>query len=164
VAAFAGGGRSEGEGATGSRAQRSDRESRVPGPGGELRVADVAMRAAPIVPLHLTMGAARKVARHKSAVVVIVEVAGRLVGLLDERALASAGDADPIARHLRPIRFSLQPAASAARARELFIKQKVSALPVAAGALLLGVMARADLERALAARARVADEVARVAA
>jgi CBS domain-containing protein len=163
VAALVGGVWSEGEGAANGRAQRSGRESRVPGPG-DLRVADVTMRPAPVVPLHLTVGAARKVARHKGAAVVLVEAAGRLVGLLDERALASAGEADPIARSLRPIRFSLQPAASAARARDLFIKQNVSALPVAAGAFLLGVVARADLERALAAGADVTDGVARAAA
>ena len=109
------------------------------------------MRSAPVVPLGLTVGAARKIAQLKSSAVVLVEEAGRLVGLLDERALATGDDSEPIARRLRPIMFSLHPAASAVRARELFIKQNVSALPVAAGAFLLGVVARADLERALAA-------------
>jgi CBS domain-containing protein len=116
----------------------------------EVRVADVTIRSAPVVPLKLTVGAARKVARLKSSTVVLVEEAGRLVGLLDERALATAADDEPIARRLRPILFSLQPTASVARARELFVKQNVTALPVSAGAFLLGVVARADVERALA--------------
>jgi Mg/Co/Ni transporter MgtE len=90
------------------------------------------------------------VARLKSAAVILVEAEGRLVGLLDERTLATSDDDEPIARRLRPILFSLQPAATAARARELLIKQNVSALPVAAGAFLLGVVVRGDVERALA--------------
>jgi CBS domain-containing protein len=148
VAAFVGDDRREGEGARIGRAQPSGGESRVPG--NDVRVADVTIRSAPIVPLQLNVGAARKVARLKASAVVLVEEAGRLVGLLDERALATADDDEPIARRLRPIVFSLQPTASAARARELFVKQNVTTLPVAAGAFLLGVVARADVERALA--------------
>jgi len=149
-----GGGRRAGEGAANGRAHQSGRESRVPEVETEVRIADVGFRAAPVLPLRLTVGAARKVARLKSAPIVLVEEAGRLVGLLDERTLATSDDDAPIARRLRPILFSLNPAVTAARARELFIKQNVSALPVAAGALLLGVVARDDVERALAAGAR----------
>jgi CBS domain-containing protein len=115
-----------------------------------VRIADVTIRSAPVVPLGLNVGAARKVARLKSSAVVLVEEAGALVGLLDERALTTAGDDEPIAQRLRPILFSLQPTATAARAKELFVKQNVTALPVAAGAFLLGVVSRGDVERALA--------------
>jgi signal-transduction protein with cAMP-binding, CBS, and nucleotidyltransferase domain len=148
VAALAGDDRREGVGARIGRAQPNGRESRVPGH--DVRIADVTIRSAPVIPLGLNLGAARKVARLKSSAVVLVEEAGALVGLLDERVLATADDDEPIARRLRPILFSLQPTATAARARELFVKQNVSALPVAAGAFLLGVVSRADVERALA--------------
>jgi len=121
-----------------------------------MRIADVGIRSAPVLPLRLTVGAARKVARLKSSAVVLVEEAGRLVGFLDERTLATSADDEPIARRLRPILFTLNPAVTAVRARELFVKQSVSALPVAAGAFLIGVVARADLERALAAGAAAA--------
>ena len=148
VAAFVGDDRREGEGVRIGRAQPNDRESRVPR--NDVRVADVTIRSAPVVPLRLSVGAARKVARLKASTVVLVEEAGRIIGLLDERALAAADDDEPIARRVRPILFSLQPTATAARARELFVKQNVTTLPVAAGAFLLGVVARADVERALA--------------
>jgi CBS domain-containing protein len=152
VAAFVGDDRREGEGVRIGRAQPNGRESRVPGNevSNDVRVADVTIRSAPVVPLRLSVGAARKVARLKASTVVLVEEAGRIIGLLDERALAAADDDEPIARRVRPILFSLQPTATAARARELFVKQNVTTLPVAAGAFLLGVVARADVERALA--------------
>src|SRR4029078_7737777 len=90
VAAFVGDDRREGEGVRIGRTQPSGCESRVPR--NDVRIADVTIRSAPVVPLKWSVGAARKVARLKSSTVVLVEEAGRLVGLLDERALATAAD------------------------------------------------------------------------
>ena len=45
--------------------------------------------------------------------------------------------------------LSLHPTTSALRARELFLGSGAAALPVVAGAFLLGMVSRADVERAL---------------
>ena len=49
----------------------------------------------PALPAHLSMTAARKVAALKNAGTLSVEIGGRLLGLVDERALTeAAGDAE----------------------------------------------------------------------
>jgi CBS domain-containing protein len=116
------------------------------------RIGDLPIRSVPIVPAHLSMTAARKIAELKRAVVLFVERDGRLVGILDERALVEAPDDCEIAARMRPIGLCLRPTTSAARARELFLRARTSALPVAAGAFLLGSVSRADVERALSRR------------
>ena len=98
------------------------------------------------------MTAARKIAELKRAAVLFVERDGQLVGILDERVLVEAPDDAEIAARMRPIGLCLRPTTSAARARELFVRAGTSALPVAAGAFLLGAVSRADVERALSSR------------
>lgn len=98
------------------------------------------------------MIAARKIAELKRAAVLFVERDGQLVGILDERVLVEAPDDAEIAGRMRPIGLCLRPTTSAARARELFVRAGTSALPVAAGAFLLGAVSRADVERALSSR------------
>ena len=121
--------------------QRSDEEPLV---------ADVMGRAAPVAPSHLPVWAARKIAQLRKAQAVFVEAEGRLFGVVETRVLGRAPDADPLSAHMRPIFFSVQPTTSVARVRELLIRQRVSCLPVAAGAFLVGTISRADVERALA--------------
>jgi len=113
------------------------------------RVGDLPIRAVPIIPAHLSMAAARKIAELKRATVLLVEREGRLMGTLDEHALVEASDDADVADCLRAIDLCLGPTTTAERAQELFIRSRTSALPVAAGAFLLGAVSRADVERAL---------------
>ena len=96
------------------------------------------------------MAAARKVAALKRAAVLFVERDGRLVGVLDDRALAESPDDDSVAATMAPVRLCLHPAMSLARARDLFALARASVLPVVVGAFLLGAIANEDVERATA--------------
>ena len=127
-------------------AELSGGESCVP------RVGDLPIRTVPIVPAHLSMAAARKIAELKRATVLFVERDGRLMGTLDEHALVEAPDEAEVARCLRTIELCLGPSTTAERAHELFVRSCTTALPVAAGAFLLGAVSRADVERALRSR------------
>ena len=116
------------------------------------RVGDLPIRAVPIIPAHLSMAAARKIAELKRATVLFVERDGRLMGTLDEHALVEAPDDAEVAGCLRSIELCLGPTTTAERAQELFVRSRTTALPVAAGAFLLGAISRADVERALRSR------------
>ena len=113
------------------------------------RVGDLPIRAVPIIPAHLSMAAARKIAELKRATVLFVERDGQLMGTLDEHALVEAPDDAEVAGCLRSIELCLGPTTTAERAQELFVRSRTTALPVAAGAFLLGAVSRADVERAL---------------
>jgi CBS domain-containing protein len=113
-------------------------------------VGDLRPRMIPAIPEHLTMAAARKVAALKRVLVLFVERDGRLVGVLDERALAAAADDVGVAASMSAIGLCLHPAMSVWRARELFDWSRVSVLPVTVGAYLVGAVTRADVEQALA--------------
>jgi CBS domain-containing protein len=117
----------------------------------EPRVGDLPTRTIPAVAEHVTIGAARKVAALKRVEALFVERDGRLVGVLDEVALAAADDAD-VAAVMAAVDGYLHPAMTAGRARELFIQSRASVLPVTFGALLLGAVTRADVEHALGRR------------
>jgi CBS domain-containing protein len=118
------------------------------------RVGDLPIRAVPVIAAHLSMAAARKVAALKRAGRLFVERDGQLVGALDEQALAGAPDDAPVVATMRPIDLFLHLTTPATRARELFIRARTDALPVAAGAFLVGAVWRADVERALRDRRR----------
>ena len=113
------------------------------------RVGDLPIRAVPSIPAHLSMAAARKIAELKRTTVLFVERDGRLMGTLDEQDLIEAPDDAEVAACLRSIELCLGPATTAERARELFVRSRTTALPVAAGAFMLGAVSRADVERAL---------------
>jgi CBS domain-containing protein len=113
-------------------------------------IGDLRPRTIPAVPEHLTMAAARKIAALKRAAALFVERDGRLVGVLDESALARAADDAGVATAMKAIGLPLHPAMSVWRARELFNWSRVSVLPVTVGALLLGAITRAEVELALA--------------
>jgi CBS domain-containing protein len=112
-------------------------------------VGDLPARTIPAVPEHLPLGAARKVAALKHVEVLFVERDGRLVGVLGERPLADGADDVEVAALMTPIDSCLHPAMSLSRAREVFMQSRVSVLPVTFGALLLGALARADVEHAV---------------
>jgi CBS domain-containing protein len=116
------------------------------------RVGDLPIRSVPIIPAHLSMAAARKIAELKRATVLFVERDGRLMGTLDEHALVEAPDDAEVADCLRSIELCLGPTTTAARAQELLVRSRTTALPVAAGVFLLGAVSRADVERALRGR------------
>jgi len=129
----------------------------------EIRIGDLPTRGVPAVPEHLTMAAARKIAVLKRAPFLFVERDGHLIGVLDERTLADGPDDANIGASMTPIGPCLDPAMPVGRARELFVWSRVSMLPVAAGAFMLGGVSRADVEQALA-RQRQPDATAKRAA
>ena len=116
----------------------------------EPRIGDLRARTIPAVPEHVTIAAARKVAALKQVADLFVERDGRLVGVLDARVLAGAADAAGVATVMAPIELCLHPAMPIGRAREMFIASGAALLPVTFGALLLGAVARGDVEQALA--------------
>jgi CBS domain-containing protein len=118
----------------------------------ETCIGDLRTRTIPAVPEHVTIAAARKVAALKRVADLFVERDGRLVGVLDERTLAAAAEEAEVSTVMAPIDVCLHPAMPAARARELFMQSGATVLPVTFGALLLGAVARGDVEQALARR------------
>jgi CBS domain-containing protein len=118
----------------------------------EAQVADLPTHTIPAVPEHLSMAAARKVAALKGVAALLVERDGRLVGVVDERALTESSDDVTVATVMEPIRLCLHPAMSVTRARHLFSLARMSILPVVVGAFLLGAIARHDVERPLLRR------------
>ena len=105
------------------------------------------MRSIPVVAAHLSMAAARKVAVLKQIAVLLVERSEQIVGTVDASVLTAADDATPVAAAMRPLGLCLRPAMSVAQAREVFIRARVTVLPVIAGGFVLGAVARADIER-----------------
>lgn len=120
----------------------------------DLRVGDLPIHAVPIIPAHLPMGGARKIAALKKTSLLFVERGAQLVGILDAHALEAAPDAARAEIWMAPALGCLSAATSLVRARELFVRAGTATLPVAAGAFLIGVVARADVEGALRARRR----------
>jgi CBS domain-containing protein len=110
------------------------------------------MRKLPVVPAHLSMAAARKIAALKRAGLLLVERDACLVGLLDERALGRASDGATVAEAMAGIAARLHPAMPLGRARELFARASVAVLPVVVGDLLVGAVTRRDLDRAVRAQ------------
>jgi CBS domain-containing protein len=112
-----------------------------------LRVIDVMGKSQPIIPSHILMGAARKIARLKSAEALIVEEKGSLVGFLDGRRLREAPDDRRVDACLEPLHLFLAPTTTVAEARALLVEAGASSLPVAAGPFLIGSVSRAAVER-----------------
>lgn len=113
----------------------------------DLRVIDVMGKPQPIVPSHILMGAARKIARLKSADALLVEDKGSLVGFLDARSLRDASDRQRVDACIEPLGLFLAPTMTVAEADALFVESGASSLPVAAGPFLIGSVSRAAVER-----------------
>ncbi len=118
-------------------------------PGVAQQVAELPFTAAPVIPAHLTVAAARKIAELKRSPALLVERDGVLAGIVDEHRLLASSDDVLVGEAMRPLETCLSATAPLARARELFVRTGSAALPVAAGAFLLGVVTRAALDRAL---------------
>jgi len=130
----------------------------------ELRVGEAMTRPHPIVPGHISMGAARKIAELRSTDTLIVEDKGSLIGILDWETLLTANDDRRVADCLKSIRICLTPTTTLARARTLMIEHGVASFPVAVGPFLVGSISRSDVERALASKGSTPAVSARVAA
>ena len=118
--------------------------------GDPVRVGDLPIRRVPVIPAHLSMAAARKVARLKQTSLLLVEREEQIVGTIDDRALAADHDQTAVAAAMRPLATSLRPATPMAEARELFIRARASILPVVAGGFIIGAVTRGDVEHARA--------------
>jgi len=118
--------------------------------GDTVRVGDLPISRVPVIAAHLSMAAARKVAHLKQVSMLLVERDDHIVGTIDERALAADHDQTAVAAAMRPLPTSLRPATPVAEARELFIRARVSILPVVVGGFILGAVTRSDVERARA--------------
>ncbi|MFL5304585.1 MAG: CBS domain-containing protein [Polyangia bacterium] len=128
------------------------------------QVADLPLAAAPVIPAHLTMAAARKVAELKRSPVLLVERDGVLAGIIDDNKLLASADDVRAGDAMRALENCLAATTPLGHARELFVRTGSGALPVAAGAFLLGVVTRAALDRALRDLERVQLETGRAAA
>jgi CBS domain-containing protein len=115
-----------------------------------VRVGDLAIRRVPVIPVHMSMAGARKVARLKQVSLLLVERDDQIVGTIDDRALSADHDLTAVAAAMRPLATFLRPATPVTEARELFIRARASVLPVVAGGFILGAIARSDVERARA--------------
>jgi hypothetical protein len=122
----------------------------------ELRVGDLPIRAIPVIPAHLPMGGARKIAALKKTSLLFVARGAQLVGILDAGALAGAPDIEHAEAWMSSIDGCLSAATPLVRARELFVRAGTATLPVAAGVFLIGAVSRGDVERALRERRRPA--------
>jgi CBS domain-containing protein len=111
------------------------------------RVGDLPSRPIPVIAAHLPMAAARKVAALKQIALLLVERDDQIVGVIDERSLATAPDAMAVSEALKPLALSLRPSMSLARAQALFIAARAAVLPVVAGGFVLGAIARGEIER-----------------
>ena len=111
------------------------------------RVGQMPMRRIPVIPAHLPMAAARKVATLQGIALLLVEREDLIVGAVDESALASADDQTPVVAAMRRLSLWLRPTMSAAQARELFVRARTNVLPVIAGGFVLGAITRGDIER-----------------
>lgn len=118
----------------------------------EVRVAEAMTRLNPIVPGHISMGAARKIAELKAADSLLVEDKGNLIGILDRETLLNAGQDRRVSDCLKSIRICLTPTTTLTRARALMIEHGMASFPVAAGPFLVGCISRSDVERALASK------------
>jgi hypothetical protein len=110
-------------------------------------VVDMPMRQIPVVPAHLPMAGARKIAALKRIGVLLVEQEAQIVGTVDESALGAADDRTPTAAAMKPLALYLRPAMSVAQARDMFVRARATILPVIAGGFVLGAVARSDIER-----------------
>jgi len=124
------------------------RRARARPDGDVLRVGDLQLRRVPVVPSHVSMATARKVALLRQISLLLVERDDHIVGTIDDRALDADHDTTAVAAAMRPLVTSLRPSTPLSEARELFIRARAAILPVVAGGVILGAVTRSDIERA----------------
>lgn len=115
------------------------------------RVRDLPIRRIPVIPAHLSMAAARRVAALRRINLLLVEAEERaeeqIVGMVDQSILGAADDQTPVAMAMKPLGLHLRLAMSVADARDLFVRARTSVLPVIAGGFVFGCVERAVVER-----------------
>jgi len=121
-------------------------------PSNEMLVADLMARPQPVVPSHISMAAARKIAHLKSVDALIVEDKGSLIGFLDGQSLREAKDDQRVSECLKPLQLCLSPTTTVDGARALLIRYGAGSWPVAAGPFLVGSISRSAIERSAAER------------
>jgi CBS domain-containing protein len=124
-------------------------------------VAEVMTVGAVAVPPWITVGAARRVAALKRVQQMMVEQDGRWLGTICSPDLDDAAERELVsARMRRPTTF-VDPTTPAAQALRLLDRDGVDWLPVVAGALLVGLVTREALQRAVARARRPARLITR---
>jgi len=149
-----GGGDGDGIGEPDGADRRDVRESRLSPSSrdGALKVGDLPTWPIPVIPAHLAMGAARKVAALKRVALLVVERDEQLVGYVNERALATASDEARVIDLVTRFDRCLSPSMSIADARRCFISARAAVLPVVAAGFVLGAIGRGEVERRDVAR------------
>ena len=104
----------------------------------------------PSVPAHLTMAAARKIARLKSADLLVVEDGDQMVGIIDGYTLEGPAADALVVDGMKPVFPCVRPDSGAHRARDLLARHGLPALLVTVGRFVVGAVSRAAVERALA--------------
>lgn len=112
------------------------------------RVADLMTNGFVKVPSWFTVAAARQVARLKKVDYVLVVEREAVVGLVTGAHLAAAAPTELLARCMSPCTSWLAPENSVDDAWQLMIAQDLACVPVASGAVLMGVITRQDSARA----------------
>ena len=110
----------------------------------------------PIVPAHLKMVAARKIARLKGADMLLVEDGEQILGVVDGYTLEGADDNALVSDGMKPMCPCVRPDSSVHRARDLLARHSLPALLVTVGRFVVGVVSRAAVERALGGDRRAA--------
>ena len=111
---------------------------------------EIMTTAAATVPPWITVAAARRVATMKAVDHLLVAEDGRLMGLVSTLDLDAAPPEDTVGACARRPPLCLDPSAPAERARHVMVKNRLGALPVVAGCMLVGLVTRDAVERALA--------------
>ena len=153
-AALSGGGR------VGAEVDRHGGQSRVSL--SERRVADVMSPPPPRVPTHLQVRSARKIGALRSTDVLVVEVEGQLVGLLDLSTIGPEGDADSVSAHMVSLDLSVPSTVTARDARDQLAERGLTCAPVVAGMFVVGSVSLLRLEQMVGPR--VARPMSRAAA
>ena len=104
----------------------------------------------PIVPAHLKMAAARKIARLKGADMLLVEDGGQILGVVDGYTLEGAAENALVSDGMKPMCPCVRPDSGAHRARDLLARHSLPALLVIVDRFVVGAVSRAAVERALA--------------
>jgi CBS domain-containing protein len=116
--------------------------------GDPIRVGDLPIRPVPVIPAHLSMAAARKVAELKQIALLLVEREDHIVGTIDERAFATGNGVTAVASAMTPLATCVRPATPVTEARALFVRARADILPVVVGGFVLGAVTLGDVERA----------------
>jgi CBS domain-containing protein len=125
---------------------------------GETRVGDLPLRPIPVIAMRLSMAAAREIAALKRTALLLVESDDLLVGVIDERPLATAGNDVGVADVMKPLGVCLHPAMAIARARDVFLAERAPILPVVAGGFVIGAITRGEVEAELRSGRRPASD------